>query len=198
MCVRAGRLSTDTNPEPLGHVHAQWRFDDGARLVFRDPRRFGRLWAFPSLHALRDARWSGLGPDGLSLTAAQLRVALAGSRRPVKGALLDQTRVAGVGNIYADEALFAAGVGPSRAAGSLTKPEHTRLAREIRRILNRAIKAKGSSLRDHTTPEGAPGAFQLAHKVYGRGGHPCKVCGGPLLCEQIAQRTTVSCPACQR
>lgn len=138
-----------------------------------------------------------MGPTG-SLTADQLRVALAGSRRPVKGALLDQKLIAGVGNIYADEALFAAGVHPSRPACSLTSPESTRLAREIRVVLARAIKAKGSSLRDHMTPDGARGAFQLAHKVYGRGGQPCRVCGGKLQAEQIAQRTTVSCPACQR
>ncbi len=191
-----------TSPKPrsqsLTHTHADWTFDDGVRLIFRDPRRFGGLWSFPSVQALLSARWNALGPDGLSLSARQLREALAGVRRPVKGALLDQARIAGVGNIYADEALFAAGISPGRPCDAVTNAEATALAREIRSILRRAIKAGGSSLRDHRTPDGDPGSFQLAHKVYGRAGQPCPRCHALLISEQLAQRTTVSCPACQR
>lgn len=202
ICVHLGMsgqllLAADDKAHQLDHVHASWWFDDGRELCFRDPRRFGGLWAFPSLDVLYKTRWDELGPDGLTLNTKQLRQALSGSQRAVKGVLLDQRRIAGVGNIYADEALFAAGVRPERPADSVSPTETTSLAREIRSVLRRAIKARGSSLRDHKTPDGAPGAYQLAHKVYARGGQPCRLCKETLVSQPIAQRTSVYCPRCQ-
>jgi len=203
VCVHLGMsgqlllVQPDDGGESLGHVHAEWAFDDGTRLLFRDPRRFGGLWSFPSVEDLRRARWDGLGPDGLSLTARQCSRALAATHRPVKGVLLDQSRIAGVGNIYADEALFASGIRPTRPGDSIAKGEASALAREIRAVLRRAIRAGGSSLRDHRTPFGDPGSFQLSHKVYGRAGAPCGRCRTTLKGERLAQRATVFCPACQ-
>ncbi len=183
--------------ERADHVHAHWRLDDGSRLVFRDPRRFGGLWSFPGMDNLRLARWDALGPDALAVTSAQLGRALARSRRPVKAALLDQRAIAGVGNIYADEALFGSDIDPRRPAESLTRTETTRLARAIRGVLARAVRARGSTLRDYRDADGDPGAFQLAHSVYGRAGLPCHACGSPLASALVGQRTSVWCNACQ-
>lgn len=186
----------------LTHVHAMWtlRNDGGDRagvLWFRDPRRFGGLWAVPSEGALRE-RWGLLGPDGLGVTGTELRERAAGSRRAVKGALLDQRVVAGVGNIYADEALFRAGVRPRRVCARLTGEEWETLAASIRGVLDRAIEMRGSTLRDYVSGTGEPGRAQLAHEVYGRAGEPCVACGGVLRGGVVAQRTTVWCGACQR
>jgi len=179
------------------HVHAIWRLDDGSRMVFRDPRRFGGLWAFPSMDELRRARWDALGPDAIGVGARALRDALARTDRPVKAALLDQCVLAGVGNIYADEALFAARVDPRRPGASLTPGECAALARHVRRVLARAVAARGSTLRDYRDADGLSGGYQLAHSVYGRGGEACPSCGGTLASAAVAQRTTVWCPACQ-
>lgn len=191
-------LLTDKPVSAHDHVHAHWKLDQGERLLFRDPRRFGGLWSFPSLAALHAARWDALGPDALTLRGADLARALAGTRRPIKAALLDQRAVAGVGNIYADEALFASGIDPARPANSLSPDQARDLAREIRRVLRQAIHAGGSSLRDYRTLEGARGSFQSRHRVYARGGLPCRRCGARLESLTIAQRTTVRCPSCQR
>jgi formamidopyrimidine-DNA glycosylase len=185
------------SPSRRTHIHATWRLDDGARLLFRDPRRFGGLWTFPSLDALRTARWAALGPDALTLTAPDLAAALAGSRRAVKAALLDQSAIAGVGNIYADEALFVARIRPQRPAAKLTPPEVLRLATAIRAVLEQATESGGSTLRDYVDAGGQAGRHQLAHAVYGRGGEACLVCGGGLRSTLVAQRTTVYCPRCQ-
>ncbi len=180
------------------HVHAAWRLDDGSRLVFRDPRRFGGIWAMQSMDDLRRERWDALGPDALGVRAEQLRRGLGDSHRAIKAALLDQGVVAGVGNIYADEALFESRIDPRRPAGSLSADEAAALARAIRRVLARAVKARGSTLRDYRDGDGAPGAFQRAHSVYGRAGEPCRSCGAPLASGLLGQRTSVWCPACQR
>lgn len=203
LCVHlgmSGRLlwaPAGARPALVDHVHASWRLDDGSRLVFRDPRRFGGLWAFASVGELERARWGRLGPDALGVTARALAGALAGSRRAIKGALLDQGVVAGVGNIYADEALFAAAIDPRREAGSLDPDQTQALARQLRRVLRRAVRARGSTLRDYVDAEGRAGAFQLSHAVYGRAGQACRSCGGVLESGLVAQRTTVWCPACQ-
>ncbi|MFI4898019.1 MAG: bifunctional DNA-formamidopyrimidine glycosylase/DNA-(apurinic or apyrimidinic site) lyase [Phycisphaerales bacterium JB059] len=191
-------LLTDRPASAHDHVHAAWTFDRGERLLFRDPRRFGGLWSFPGLEALRAARWDALGPDALTLRGADLAQRLARTRRPVKAVLLDQRAVAGVGNIYADEALFAASIDPARPADRLSPDEARDLARAIRRILRQAIRAGGSTLRDYRTPAGARGSFQLRHRVYARSGLPCRRCGETLESLTLAQRTTVRCPSCQR
>lgn len=181
---------------PQDHVHASWRLDDGSRVLFRDPRRFGGLWALASAADL-DRRWASLGPDGLEVSGDQLFQALRRTRRGLKAALLDQHVVAGVGNIYADEALHRAGLHPRRRGESLSVAEAHRLAEEARRVLAEAVEARGSTLRDYRLPGGEAGGFAARHRVYGRGGQPCLACGGPLLHAVVAQRTTVWCPKCQ-
>ncbi len=178
------------------HVHAVWRLDDGSRLLFRDPRRFGGLRALPNQVAL-DELWQPLGPDALSVTADGLHEALSGTRRLVKAALLDQSLVAGVGNIYADEALFAAGISPRRRADTLTPAETARLAAALREVLDHAVAHGGSTLRDYVTPGGDAGSYQARHLVYGHAGEPCPRCGGTLTSATLAGRTTVWCPTCQ-
>lgn len=182
------------------HIHAAWRLDDGSRLVFRDPRRFGGLWLLPEPGML-EARWACLGPDGLRTPTAELaerlRAGLAGMRRAIKAALLDQRVVAGVGNIYADESLHEALIHPQRLAAALTGAEVDRLARAVSGVLSRAVEARGSTLRDYADADGRRGEAQLVHRVYGRGGMACLGCGTGLEAAQVAQRTTVWCPVCQ-
>lgn len=195
----SGRLEILPPRAPVpNHTHALWRLDDGARLAFVDHRRFGGLWAWPSVDGLC-AHWSAtLGPDALTVTSAALAKGLASAQRPVKAALLDQRVLAGVGNIYADEACFEARVAPHAVAAGLGRQAVARLARAIRRILADSITRGGSTLRDYADASGTPGGYQTGHRVYGRGGLVCTVCDRILRSEQLAQRTTVWCPSCQR
>lgn len=179
-----------------GHAHVAWSFDNGRRLVFRDPRRFGGVWLITHENAL-DARWSRLGPDGLSVTARDLRAVLGGSKRALKAAILDQRAVAGVGNIYADEALFDAGLSPERRCDRVTQQEWARLAASVRRTLGAGLRSGGSTLRDYRRPDGSAGSASSTHRVYGRGGLACVRCGEVLAKTAIAQRTTVWCRVCQ-
>lgn len=203
VCVHLGmsgqllHLAPGERPARSEHVHALWKLEGGGRLLFRDPRRFGGLWTFPSLSALESSRWSRLGPDAASIAADELGERLARTTRPIKAALLDQEVLAGVGNIYADEALFLARVRPQRRADSLTGAEVERLTEAIRATLERAIEAGGSTLRDYLDAGGNAGRYQFAHLVYGRGGQPCRSCGRTLESDQTAQRTTVFCVSCQ-
>jgi formamidopyrimidine-DNA glycosylase len=199
LCLPSGMRAKRTD-----HVHAQWRLegehDDGVeavRLLFRDPRRFGGLETFESVRAMHERSWARLGPDAATATGAQLGAALGRSIRAVKAGLLDQSAVAGVGNIYADESLFAARMHPLRPCMELSSEEWDRLAVEVRRVLAEAIKAGGSTLRDYRDAAGESGWFQVQHLVYGRSGQPCTVCGRPLERLSVAQRTTVACPTCQ-
>ena len=141
--------------------------------------------------------WAALGPDAMDPDATDALVRLRGSRSPVKARLLDQALIAGVGNIYADEALFRAGVRPTRPGRSLSEREVRAIAEALRTVMASAIEARGSTLRDYRDPEGEPGAFALSHAVYGRGGTPCSRCASTLLVARVAQRTTVWCPRCQ-
>ncbi len=183
------------------HTHAIWSLKLATRaralLWFRDPRRFGGLWTFSSMDKVR-ARWIGLGPDALAISGEELAGAVADSRRAIKAALLDQGAIAGVGNIYADEALFRAGVRPGRRASRLTRDQAERLAGAIREVLAESVQSGGSTLRDYRDAAGHAGTFQSRHRVYGRGGEPCLVCGTRLTQTTIAQRTTVYCRRCQR
>jgi len=191
------------------HVHVSWKLADWAgnpagRLVFRDPRRFGGVWAHSSMEDLIERRWSALGPDALGIGAEDLGCCLRPGRsrdrqtvRNVKSALLDQATLAGVGNIYADEALFRAGISPTRTVDRLTDEEIERLAGAVREILGKAVASGGSTLRDYVDGEGAAGSFQFEHRVYGRGGQLCIECGKVLRSRVVAQRTTVWCGQCQ-
>jgi formamidopyrimidine-DNA glycosylase len=196
----AWRPPGDRAPAPP-HVHATWtladaRGRDAGRLIFRDPRRFGGLWILRSPEDLA-ARWAALGPDALTITPHDLAARLAATRRPIKAALLDQSTIAGVGNIYADESLFLARIHPATPADRLTADQVAALAAAIRQVLHESLDAGGSTLRDYLDATGRAGAYQDAHRVYGRAGLPCPACGTTLLALRLGQRTTVACPSCQ-
>ncbi|RMD66433.1 MAG: bifunctional DNA-formamidopyrimidine glycosylase/DNA-(apurinic or apyrimidinic site) lyase [Planctomycetota bacterium] len=185
------------------HVHAQLRLrsDSGEgqllTLHVRDPRRFGWLEPFPSVEALEQGPWSRFGPEALTIDARTLTSQLARTNRSIKAALLDQRVLAGVGNIYADEALHRAGVDPRRAASSLQQEETAALAKALRTILRQAIARGGSTIRDYAALDGSPGRQQHRHRVYGRAGLPCCRCARPLTRTLVAGRTTVWCTGCQ-
>ena len=170
----------------------------GEVLRFNDPRRFGcLLWQPPGdVHALL----RGLGAEPLSgdFDGDHLFARSRGRSAPVKAFLMDQRIVVGVGNIYAAEALFAAGISPLRAAGKVSRERYARLADEVKRILAHAIQRGGTTLRDFLAPDGAPGYFEQELAAYGRGGEPCPRCGRPLKAAWLAQRATVWCGHCQR
>lgn len=171
----------------------------GVRVLrFNDPRRFGcLLWQAPGeTHALLRE----LGPEPLEddFDGCYLFERSRGRKAPVKAFLMDQRIVVGVGNIYAAEALFAAGVSPLRAAGKVSRERYDLIAAEIRRILAYAIRRGGTTLRDFLSPDGAPGYFEQELSAYGRGGEPCPRCGRPLKEAMLAQRATVWCGHCQR
>lgn len=180
------------------HDHVDLALDSGRVLRFNDPRRFGcLLWQPPgSVHELLQ----GLGPEPLSdAFDGDYLFTLSRSRKaPVKTFLMDQAVVVGVGNIYAAEALFAAGISPLRAAGRVSRERYRMLAAEVKRILAHAIARGGTTLRDFISPDGAPGYFEQELSAYGRGGEPCPRCGRPLKQASIGQRTTAWCPRCQR
>lgn len=183
------------------HSHVVWnlRFEDGRSAIMRftDPRRFGGLWTFPDLRTLRLARWDDLGPDALTIRPEALSRSLRASRRAIKACLLDQRTLAGVGNIYADECLFLAGVHPSTEARDLSDAEIREITKRLKQVLRKAIQSGGSTLRDYRDASGQAGEYQRQHKVYGRGGEPCVACETTLETAQIGQRTTVWCPRCQ-
>ncbi|MCB9846124.1 MAG: bifunctional DNA-formamidopyrimidine glycosylase/DNA-(apurinic or apyrimidinic site) lyase [Phycisphaeraceae bacterium] len=183
--------------DPPPHVHVVWALDDNSRLAFIDPRRFGGLWTFDTFDALHESRWGRLGPDALAIRAKALARALAGSSRAIKGALLDQSVLAGVGNIYADESLFAARIAPVRPAAALSANDCATLASEIRRVLRTATRHGGSTIRSYADASDRAGRAQLIHRVYGRAGLPCLRCDALLEAATIGQRTTVWCPRCQ-
>ena len=172
--------------------------DPGRVLRFNDPRRFGcLLWqAAGEIHPLL----RGLGPEPLSddFDGDYLFARSRGRSAPVKTFLMDQRIVVGVGNIYAAEALHAAGIAPLRAAGRVSRERYRLLADAVRRILSYAIDRGGTTLRDFLAPDGAPGYFVQELSAYGRGGEPCPRCGRPLRQASIGQRATVWCGHCQR
>lgn len=192
----SGQVLVGPDGPAAPHTHVVWTLKDGRRIAFRDPRRFGGVWLLPGTAALED-RWRSLGPDGLSVLGENLRDALGGSRRAVKAALLDQRAVAGVGNIYADESLFEAGIAPARACVTLAPDDWNRLAAAVRRVLTRAVRDGGSTLRDYRKPDGSAGGAVARHRVYARAGKACVRCGGPVAGAVLAQRSTCWCPACQ-
>lgn len=186
--------------EPDKHAHVILDLDDGRRLHYSDPRKFGRIWLVPDPEPV----FRKLGPEPLgdAFTAAAFAERLHGRRASIKALLLNQSIVAGVGNIYADEALFLAGVHPARPGGELTSEEIARLHVAIRAILAQAIEAHGSSLGDsslqnYQRPGGESGDFQERHRVFQRTGQPCPVCGTPIERIVLAQRSTHFCPRCQ-
>ena len=186
-------------PDEAKYAVLRAELSKGQELVYRDVRRLGTLLL------LNEKQWAAydaaIGPEPLdpNFTAEQFGGALRGSRQAIKKVIMDQRHLAGVGNIYANEALFAAGIDPSKPARLLTPDDHVKLHAEIRRILTAAIDSNGTTFRDYRTGTGEAGNFQLELQVYGREGEPCRVCGTRLAgTHTIDGRTTVFCHRCQR
>ncbi len=177
--------------QPDRHEHLTLATDAGSEVGFIDPRRFGALDLLPTAQEDHHRLLAGLGPEPLEahFTARVLEAALEGRRMPIKPALLDQHVVAGLGNIYVCEALFRAGIGPLRPAGTITGTLSRNLVAAIKATLREAIAAGGSSLRDYVHPDGGRGHFQHAWKVYGREGEQCERCPGPPACTGIRRVT---------
>jgi formamidopyrimidine-DNA glycosylase len=172
--------------------------DNGSDVAYRDVRRFG-TWLLLEPGELESylAEKIGAEPLGRGFGPKALSKRLGGRRAPVKAALLDQRTVAGMGNIYADEALWRARIHPLRPAGELTEPEVRALHRSVRRALEAGIARQGATLRDYAQPDGRRGAMQLDFRVYGREGEPCPRCGTPIAKTRAAGRGTWYCPSCQ-
>lgn len=183
---------------PRAHDHVDLELDSGQVLRFNDPRRFG-CWLWQP-RGRTHAVLAGLGPEPLEegFDGDLLWKLAQGRRAPVKNFLMDQRVVVGVGNIYAAEALFRAGIDPRRAAGRVSRERYAALADAVRAILAHAIERGGTTLRDFLAPDGEPGYFEQELLAYGRGGEPCRQCGTPLRELAIGQRASVWCPRCQR
>lgn len=184
------------------NAHTRCVFDlhapsgEDSRLFFDDIRTFGQLFVANSRNLARWRFWTELGPEPLEMKADDLARAT-NSRAAVKACLLDQKRIAGIGNIYADEALFLAGINPVRPGNSLSRDEVKALMKSLRDVLMLAIRKCGSSIRDYRDADGNAGAFQKNFMAYGRGGQPCRKCGSTMQKCRVAGRGTVFCPACQ-
>jgi len=180
------------------HDHVDLVFGELA-LRLHDPRRFGALLWLEG-DALEHPLLANLGIEPLErrFTAQWLTAALEGRKTPIKPALMDARLVVGIGNIYASESLFLAGIDPRRAAGRVSSERLGLLVPAIRKTLRAAIAAGGSSLRDFSHADGGFGCFQMRHRVYDREGLPCATCGGPVRAIRQAQRSTYFCPRCQR
>lgn len=195
----SGSLRVLTSPQPPRlHDHVDVAFAGGITLRYHDPRRFGAwLWCNGpvELHPLLVS----LGPEPLEagFSGEYLFAASRGRKAPVKTFLMDSHVVVGVGNIYANEALFMAGILPSRAAGRVSLERYQRLAEAVREVLAFSITQGGTTLRDFVGGDGKPGYFQQTLRVYGRAGEPCRVCGESLREARLGQRATVFCKFCQ-
>jgi len=192
----APRDSLDGDP----HTRAVVRLEDGSDVVYRDVRRFG-TWLLLEPPELDPYLAERLGAEPLerTFTPKRLAAALAGRRAPLKAALLDQRTLAGLGNIYVDEALWRARLHPLVPAGEVTDEAHLRaLTRAIKDALRAGIARQGATLRDYAQPDGSRGRMQTEFKVYGRDGEPCDRCGTPIEKIRVAGRGTWFCPVCQR
>lgn len=189
-------------PELEAHDHLEFVTDQGVTIRYNDPRRFGFIDLFSVTEAETHKLLAGLGPEPLSnaFDGSELAKRLGDRRTSIKAALLDQRVVAGVGNIYACEALFRAGISPKRIAKTVKGGRADKLATSVRNVLNEAIAVGGSSLRDHRQTSGELGYFQHNFAVYGRAGEPCRGCDGAGSVKQITQtgRSTFYCSRCQR
>ncbi len=193
-------LSPESAPLPR-HAHVVLRLDGGEELRFIDPRRFGMLFVVPDRDALsRDPRLVAIGPEPLSadFDLAYLRRRACRVRKPVKNFLLDSTVVAGIGNIYACESLFAAGIHPRTPAGRLSGERLRRLHGAVLTVLRGALRSRGTTLQDYRDSDGRPGANQRRLRVYGREGEPCLACRHPVRRVVQAGRSTFYCPRCQQ
>ncbi len=187
-----GRLLVADPKIPLPpHTHLIATLQSGRELRFVDPRRFGRI-------SVSAQTYAGPGSEPLKIDRADFIALFHGRKTPIKAALLNQKLLHGVGNIYADESLFRAGIRPKRQAGRLTRAELAKLHAALKAVLKRAIKLGGSSVSDYVDAEGMRGYFQIEHHVYLRTGHPCHTCQTPIRKITIGGRSTHYCPQCQR
>jgi formamidopyrimidine-DNA glycosylase len=183
--------------EPDEHTHLQLEFTDrGARVFFRDVRKFGKVLLVAA--GKSDARLDKLGVDALVADGSVLHAAARARRTPIKTLLLDQAVIAGIGNIYADEALFLASVSPRRSARRVSAAECDALVAAAQKVMRRSIQTGGSSISDYVNPDGSDGGYQNERRVYGREGEPCPRCGSSIRRFVIAQRSSHFCPSCQK
>lgn len=193
-----GNVTLETPGTPvLPHTHATLQFDGLRREVrIRDPRRFGGIW-YAAEGSIPDVPHMGrLGPDALTVETPAFK-SLVNRRRQIKALLMDQRVISGLGNIYCDEALHAAGIHPLASGCDIDSKQLSKLALHIRQTLARAVRLGGSSISDYRNANGEQGWFQLKHRIYGRAGQPCRKCRGVIESQQIAGRTTHFCPICQ-
>jgi formamidopyrimidine-DNA glycosylase len=186
-------LVTSPDAETEKHTHLVAQLASGKELRFVDPRRFGKIWVHESEGGFETA-----GVEPLHTSVEDFAALFRGRKTPIKAALLNQTLLRGVGNIYADESLFRAGLRPRRRAASLTRDELRRLHGSVQQVLKEAIAAGGSSVSDYVGADGERGFFQIQHRVYGREGEPCLVCGTPIKKIVAAGRGTHYCAKCQK
>ncbi|HZU22179.1 MAG TPA: bifunctional DNA-formamidopyrimidine glycosylase/DNA-(apurinic or apyrimidinic site) lyase [Terriglobales bacterium] len=188
-----GRMLVAQNQDEIAkHTHAIATLGSGRELRFVDPRRFGRL-------EVRTAqKFEAPGQEPLKVTLETFAQLFHGRKMPIKSALLNQKLLAGIGNIYADESLFRAGIRPRRLADRVTRAELHRLYDAVQQVLSEAIAAGGSSISDYVNAEGAEGLFQVQHRVYRREGEPCLVCGSKIRRTVIAGRSSHWCAKCQK
>ena len=178
--------------EVVKHTHAILRLSSGRELRFVDPRRFGRL------SIARNADFDAGGIEPLEIDLDRFTALFHGRKTPIKNALLNQSLLRGVGNIYADESLFRAGIRPRRRASAITRDQLGKLYVAVKDVLKEAIALGGSSISDYVGADGEEGFFQLQHRVYGREGEPCLVCKTPVKRVVIAGRSSHYCPKCQK
>jgi formamidopyrimidine-DNA glycosylase len=187
-----GRLLVSTPDTPIPtHTHAILTLSSGSELRFVDARRFGRL-------SVAIETYAGPGKEPLTIPLEDFIALFRNRKTPIKAALLNQSLLHGVGNIYADEALFHARIRPLRHAGRLTRAELTRLREALIKVLTHAIKLGGSSVSDYVDADGVAGFFQLHHHVYSRTGQPCRICNTPIKRVVVGGRSTHFCPTCQK
>jgi formamidopyrimidine-DNA glycosylase len=193
-----GQLTVGPADRPLAdHTHLRIGLEDGKELRFRDVRRFGSVTLFDGPADLDAYLADRLGPEPWDIDARNWRAALAATIRPLKAVLLDQTVIAGVGNIYADESLFAAKLAPTLRGRDATPRQAERLRKAIPVVMETAIERRGSSIRDYVGGAGRRGSYQEKFRVYGRTGEPCRRCRTPIARIRLAGRSTHYCPKCQ-
>jgi formamidopyrimidine-DNA glycosylase len=181
---------------PDAHTHLALGFRDaGPQLFFRDVRKFGKVELLEA--SAKSARLDKLGVDALAASGDELARIARTRKLPIKSLLLDQSVLAGVGNIYADEALFLAGVSPLRRSDRVSRAQHAAIVAAVQRVMLRSIETGGSSISDYVRPGGERGGYQDERQVYSRTGEPCRRCGRPIRRRVIGQRSTHYCPTCQ-
>lgn len=184
---------------PDKHVHAAFTFrNEPRRLLFRDVRKFGFMSLRRTSSLAEDPLLAALGPEPLDISLSGLEAVLGRHKARLKSLLLDQSVLAGIGNIYADEILFEARLHPLRRSSGLKPAEVRRLHASMRSILRKAVRLGGSTIRDFSDCDGIQGEFQLEFKAYGRTGEPCPRCGRPIERSRFGQRSTHFCPRCQK